>query len=48
MAVNECEWCFDVKRINGWGDTDGVQRATGGWLSAIPVFEPHWQVILII
>ena len=22
----------------------GQQRPTAGWLAALPVFEPHWQV----
>lgn len=29
----------------GWGSTSGpTQKATAGWLSVLPIFEPHWQV----
>jgi tocopherol cyclase len=28
----------------GWGGAaDATQKATAGWLAALPVFEPHWQ-----
>ena len=40
-----CEWSFTVEPHCGWGDVGGKQQATAGWLSALPVFEPHWQVI---
>ena len=30
----------------GWGDEGSEQKATAGWLAALPVFEPHWQVYL--
>ena len=26
--------------------TTGRQKATAGWLAALPVFEPHWQVLM--
>lgn len=29
----------------GWGPTKAdAQKATAGWLSVLPIFEPHWQV----
>lgn len=45
-TVASCRWAFSVRPIVGWGDVDGPQRATAGWLAALPVFEPHWQVLM--
>lgn len=42
--VDVCKWCFEVKGQYGWGKPGEPQRSTGGWLAALPVFEPHWQV----
>jgi hypothetical protein len=37
-------WAFSVSPRAGWGgDAQAKQRATAGWLAALPVFEPHWQ-----
>ena len=36
-------WDFSVEPQYGWGSL-GKQKATAGWLAALPVFEPHWQV----
>ena len=43
-TVPSCRWAFSVQPAVGWGDAGGRQRATAGWLAALPVFEPHWQV----
>ena len=43
-TVDSCEWSFTVEPQCGWGDVGGRQRPTAGWLAALPVFEPHWQV----
>jgi tocopherol cyclase len=45
-TVDSCRWAFSVRPVVGWGDTDGRQKATAGWLAALPVFEPHWQVVM--
>jgi tocopherol cyclase len=41
-----CQWCYQIEPIYGWGYPQGFQRATGGWLSFLPIFEPGWQVLL--
>jgi tocopherol cyclase len=41
-----CDFDFCVDPLCGWGDVDGVQKSTGGWLSSYAVFEPHWQVTM--
>ena len=41
----QVRWAFSVRPVYGWGDESGVQKATAGWLAALPVFEPHWQVV---
>ncbi|KAI5073573.1 hypothetical protein GOP47_0011586 [Adiantum capillus-veneris] len=40
------KWAYSTRPVYGWGDTDKTQRATAGWLAALPVFEPHWQICM--
>lgn len=40
------KWAYSTRPIYGWGDIDQNQSATAGWLAALPVFEPHWQVCM--
>jgi len=45
-TVPSCSWAFAVQPRSGWGGgASARQRATAGWLAALPVFEPHWQVL---
>jgi len=40
-------WCYDVSARLGWGgDAKARQFSTAGWLAALPVFEPHYQVLM--
>ena len=43
-TVDSCEWSFTIEPRLGWGPAGEQQKATAGWLAALPVFEPHWQV----
>ena len=43
-SVPSAKWAFSVTPLDGWGPRSDRQRATAGWLAALPVFEPHWQV----
>lgn len=45
-TVDSCRWAFSVQPVVGWGDAGARQKATAGWLAALPVFEPHWQVVM--
>mmetsp|Transcript_5140 Transcript_5140/g.12420 ORF Transcript_5140/g.12420 Transcript_5140/m.12420 type:complete len:260 (+) Transcript_5140:2-781(+) len=36
---------YRTERVHGWGNT-GSQQATAGWLASLPVFEPHWQILM--
>lgn len=45
-TVDGCRWAFSVRPVAGWGRAGGRQQATAGWLAALPVFEPHWQVLM--
>lgn len=45
-TIQSCRWEFAVDPIIGWGDVGSRQKATAGWLAALPVFEPHWQVMM--
>ena len=45
-TVGSCAWAFSVRPEAGWGEPAGRQRATAGWLASLPVFEPHWQVMM--
>ena len=45
-TVNSCSWELSIVPMTAWGDVSGRQRATAGWLASLPVFEPHWQVLM--
>ncbi|CAL8467097.1 g6633 [Coccomyxa elongata] len=45
-TVPSAKWAFTVTPIDGWGPRRGKQHATAGWLAALPVFEPHWQILM--
>ena len=45
LADGSAEWSYSVEPRLGWGGDDGEkQYSTAGWLAALPVFEPHYQV----
>jgi len=39
-------WEYEINPIYGWGDTHRPQKATAGWLSFLPLFEPGWQILM--
>jgi tocopherol cyclase len=41
-----CRWCYRTVPVYGWGDAAGWQQSTAGWLSALPIFEPGWQILM--
>jgi tocopherol cyclase len=41
-----CRWHYRIKPLYGWGDPQGMQQSTGGWLSYFPIFEPGWQILM--
>lgn len=43
-TLESCRWSISVDPQYGWGPPSGKQQSTAGWLAALPVFEPHWQV----
>ncbi len=46
-TTSSAAWAFGITPQTGWGDAPpAAQRATAGWLAALPVFEPHWQVCM--
>lgn len=47
-TVRSASWALSIKPVSGWGraDANSSQRATAGWLSVLPIFEPHWQVLM--
>ncbi|KAK9823665.1 hypothetical protein WJX72_004524 [[Myrmecia] bisecta] len=45
-TVQTAKWAFSVRPIYGWGDSGSKQKSTAGWMAALPVFEPHWQVLM--
>lgn len=40
----QAEWNYQVEPIESWGKPE--PKATAGWLSYLPVFEPGWQVLM--
>jgi len=45
-GVKECSWAYRTRRVHGWGNSGKKQVSTAGWLAALPVFEPHWQILM--
>lgn len=41
-----CQWHYTIEPIDGWGNRNSPQKATAGWLSFLPVFDPGWQVLM--
>ena len=46
-TVQSADWAFRIDPQDGWGPRSGKQAATAGWLASLPVFEPHWQVLVL-
>ena len=46
QSVTECSWSYTTEPLAGWGSTTAPPQPTAGWLAALPVFEPHWQVLM--
>eukprot|EP01018_Ginkgo_biloba_P015474 Gb_20638 [translate_table: standard] len=46
QTVKTARWEYSTKPVYGWGDVGSKQRATAGWMAALPVFEPHWQICM--
>ncbi|MEL6496158.1 MAG: tocopherol cyclase family protein [Cyanobacteria bacterium J06623_7] len=46
-ARNEyCRWEYAIKPIYGWGNAGQSQQSSAGLLSALPIFEPGWQITM--
>lgn len=44
---DDISWSYDVEPRLGWGGgKDAKQYSTAGWLAALPVFEPHYQILM--
>jgi len=41
----QAEWQYTIEPIATWGEP-ARPKATAGWLSYLPVFEPGWQVLM--
>ena len=39
-------WHYHVQPVYGWGLPGRSQRATAGWMSFLPIFEPGWQILM--
>ena len=40
----QAQWHYETEPLSGWGAPK--PKATAGWLSYLPVFEPGWQVLM--
>jgi tocopherol cyclase len=41
-----CRWEYQIEPVYGWGNPLELQKATTGWSSFLPIFEPGWQVLM--
>lgn len=39
-------WDYQIQPIDGWGPRGRSPQSTAGWLSALPIFEPGWQILM--
>ncbi|KAJ7518814.1 hypothetical protein O6H91_20G009500 [Diphasiastrum complanatum] len=46
QTVGSVRWEYTTYPVYGWGNVGAEQKATAGWLAALPVFEPHWQICM--
>lgn len=46
VGDRHCRWHFAVEPRITWGDRKRSPRATAGWLSFLPLFDPGWQILL--
>ena len=47
LDAREVAWDFTVTPLRGWGGgANAKQLSPAGWMTALPVFEPHWQVTM--
>lgn len=48
LSDGSASWSYRIEPRLGWGGEWGVdkQYSTAGWLAALPVFEPHYQVLM--
>ncbi|XP_007012099.2 PREDICTED: tocopherol cyclase, chloroplastic [Theobroma cacao] len=44
--VKTARWEYSTRPIYGWGNVGSKQKSTAGWLAALPIFEPHWQICM--
>jgi len=46
-AARSVRWDIAVTPVRGWGGGPGARMVSpAGWMTALPVFEPHWQVTM--
>lgn len=47
-VCRDASWSYQIEPQLGWGGAWGrdKQYSTAGWLAALPVFEPHYQVLM--
>ena len=46
-AARSVRWDITVTPVRGWGGGVGAKMVSpAGWMTALPVFEPHWQVTM--
>jgi tocopherol cyclase len=46
-SAREISWDITVTPLRGWGGGEGANMVSpAGWMTALPVFEPHWQVTM--
>ena len=40
------DWQYRIDPVYGWGNANLPSQSTAGWLSALQIFEPGWQVLM--
>lgn len=43
---HSAQWQYAIQPVYGWGNPEGAQQSTAGWLSQFQIFEPGWQILM--
>ena len=44
--ADAARWQYAIRPVYGWGNPHRPQQSTAGWMSALQIFEPGWQILM--
>jgi tocopherol cyclase len=46
VRQKKCQWQYEIQPVYLWGDSQRPPKATAGFLSYLPIFDPGWQILI--